>query len=659
MAKVETITQDTTITINPNSKSKTYQYGAEGITLKFDGGFISDKGKEIYDYEDRYNNFAIRKKDDLVLTTLFTKDNGKIKKVTTTIKNFFADDSKNYMLNYKTYADYERYFDVTVAHWLSSPIKPNTEQGSGGLYAESGVETGPSYYLGSTKNDNVEFTTDYSEYSYDTKGNDTYSDNVANAKKYAWDMAGNDTYSVHNGGNLYVSDYKGNDIYGAGDDYSRIIVVDYSGKDDYRINAGSKFDLHDYAGNDIYSVYKNTVGDLPYIGTIADDKGNDRYVVDQATLRINDTGGKDKYEVNNTATLEISDSGKGNDTVVVKDCTGLEYDNFLISNANGNETYTLDKLKFTFNSFDNMIDKTGNYEPTKFAIVDESGNDKYTLNANEYVTIHDKKGNDKYYLNENSAYCWFSDDGGNDSYNFKGNEELYNESVRVFENGKGKDVYNADYINSINIYDDGGKNKFKIKNSIMVIINTDGNYKDTYNLSNVEAYSIVDNGGNSDTYNLVNSSGGWITEYGGNDSYTISEYAQKSRMTIEDKGGTKDKLTLKDMSKNDIVFMANVNNSGYVDNSVILFNKTNGSYIAIKDFFERATDGYISGFGDGNIETMKAGKKSLSVDYNYMNQIREEVSTFLSEDLSVMTVLDNQDTYAGTLQNLITCFTKE
>ena len=262
MAKAEVITQDKTITINPSSKNKVYEYGAEGITLKFDAGFISDKGKEIYGYEDRYNNFAIRKKDDLVLTTLFTKDNGKTKKVTTTVKNFFADDTKNYMLNYKSYADYEQYFDVTVPNWLGSPIKPNTEQGSGGLYAESGVETGPSYYLGSTKNDNVEFDTDYSEYSYDTKGNDTYTDNVAKAKKYAWDMAGNDTYSVHNGGNLYVSDYKGNDIYGAGDDYTRIIVVDYSGKDDYRINAGSKFDLHDYAGNDIYSVYKNTVGDL-------------------------------------------------------------------------------------------------------------------------------------------------------------------------------------------------------------------------------------------------------------------------------------------------------------------------------------------------------------------------------------------------------------
>ena len=105
--------------------------------------------------------------------------------------------------------------------------------------------------------------------------------------------------------------------------------------------------------------------------------------------------------------------------------------------------------------------------------------------------------------------------------------------------------------------------------------------------------------------------------------------------------------------------MANIGESGYEDNSLILYNKTNGGYITISDFFTRATDGYINDFGVGKIETIKAKNKTLSVDYDYINKVREQVASYLSTGESVADVLSNQSTSAETIENLITCFTKQ
>ena len=103
--------------------------------------------------------------------------------------------------------------------------------------------------------------------------------------------------------------------------------------------------------------------------------------------------------------------------------------------------------------------------------------------------------------------------------------------------------------------------------------------------------------------------------------------------------------------------MANISGKGdYENNYLILFNKKNNSCIYIDNYFS-INENIIAGKKDTTIETIKAGKNTLSVDFNYINQIKSEGASFLNTDDSIIHVLQNQENYTdSTIQNLIACF---
>lgn len=91
-------------------------------------------------------------------------------------------------------------------------------------------------------------------------------------------------------------------------------------------------------------------------------------------------------------------------------------------NPGGNETYKLEGVKFTKESYLNNLDSYGN--ATDFVIQDEYGNDKYTLTDNDYLIINDKNGKDKYSILGNSKCCMIIDNNGNDTYNYNGYNKI-------------------------------------------------------------------------------------------------------------------------------------------------------------------------------------------------------------------------------------------
>lgn len=692
MAKTEIITEDKTITVNPKSKSKVYQYGAEGITLTFDGGFISDKGKEILDYKDNYYNFATKNKDNLVLTTLFTTSSGKAKRVTTTIKNFFLDDTKNYNFEYKTY-----YPVSPVSEDLQTlAITPNTEYGTNGLYYETGVENDISYMLGSNKNDkDVLLNGQYSNYIYDSKGADEYISRHSNVKDFIWDISGNDEYTVDSygletAGLLYTYDYKGNDEYNAKGNSARLYSKDYSGNDEYELESGAEFWIEDYKGNDEYTVDKNMLTADMYNRRINDLKGNDEYqLFNKVNVDIIDQAGKDEYEIKNIDNsesnnhIEITDDGSGKDKYNISNCSDLVYNDFSIADANGSDTYILNNVSFAYNSYESALENG-------YAIQDENGKDKYSMTDSEYVIIKDINGKENYSILGNSRYIKITDNGGNDTYNLNGydkknNTEHYVSCCNIYDNGKSSDVYKMDYTDNVNIYDDGGKNKFNIKNSKYTIIYAE-NYKDTYNLTNTQSFSIDDNGETvGDTYNIKNSTG-YIIDNGGKDSYNFKQSTfsvkdngsdndkykvdtlkiiDKNYNDIDDKGGNKDSLTISNLNKNNIVYMMDywtgTKSDHYRDTSstLIIYDKENKGFVKIYNFYKDENhDGVYEGYGDGRIETIKAGKKTLKdiPEYTHFNEIAEQVGAWLDANatpeygLSVATALTSDKDISGLIQ---------
>ena len=99
--------------------------------------------------------------------------------------------------------------------------------------------------------------------------------------------------------------------------------------------------------------------------------------------------------------------------------------------------------------------------------------------------------------------------------------------------------------------------------------------------------------------------------------------------------------------------MANIDkNEAYNDNDLFVYNKNNGSFVNINGFYS-IYENSIIGFGDGRIETVKAGKTTLknvqSEDlYTDFNELRATVASYLSScgESSVSNVLyGNNDLY--------------
>lgn len=730
---------DQNIEVTPKSKSTTWQYTGGTTPYEFT---LTNSASATEGYNPEYRSFAVKSKNDLVITTMFATTAGKVKKVTNTIKNYFKEPTADYKVYYTYYTDKPRMHTV----------RPDTAEGTSGLFGT--VENALCYLASSAKNaDLVTFsgtqkteildlkgndkyktahTTNITDYFYELAGNDEYwADGAGTLNAYDW--AGADTYRLGNGSKLTVHDYAGKDTYTVEGTNAILFANEYAGNDKYYLKKNSDFWINEYKGNDTYWVTENKS-----TGTnkrINDTKGDDKYYLTTATIDIVDQGGKDRYEIENTSTVTISDSDKGNDTIIMKECSDLKYyksgisDYSYIGNVSGNETYTLNNVSFTKDSYDNRDDE-------QWAIQDENGNDKYNITDSQYLAINDKKGNDTYifnsiydsqiaddsgkdsynithsnfiniddYNNDKDKYtltnCSFilndfgkssadtynltnvkeskiNDKGGNDKYTLKktadftstekihiydyAGKDTYNLSgyshdnnmlIQINDVGTDNDTYNLKYITAptpdSGVFDNGGKDTYKITDCDSIYIRDSGEYKDTYNITNTDKFSIYDNGETSDSY-TVNNSNGYIADHNGDN----------------------DTLNIKGAKKSDIIFMTEIDSSGSLDSSHCLFayNKLNERYTIIVNFFDGNDKNYTD-FGEGRIETIKVnGKtvKEINIDksWEHFNDVKDNVVNYLlylqeswkSEDsISTYDVLENGS--QSEINNLIAAFNGE
>lgn len=177
------------------------------------------------------------------------------------------------------------------------------------------------------------------------------------------------------------------------------------------------------------------------------------------------------------------------------------------------------------------------------------------------------------------------------------------------------------------------------------ITDTDAKSADKYTLANIDYFKVVDAGGN-DKYN-ISFSYGQIQDNGiGNDTYKISNMWQREYMSIFDQGGKKDSLIISDSTVDNLVFMADLKQNGeYNSQDLLVYNIERDSYIIIENFF--LGDAYdIDGFGDGRIETIKAGKKTIKYNESicdFFNTVKSDMTSWLDDNGGVMTVLNGNN----------------
>ena len=718
--KTTKIIKDTVITITPKSKNNVYEFTSNATFT------INNQTKG---YNEKYYTIPIKQGNDLIIDTIYTtSSNAKV--ITTTFKNYFANTSAQYKINFEGYWLWTSYKDTYE-------ITPSIDENE--LFITD-ANTGR-FGIGTNGNDIHNLLP---LIIYDKKGNDTYINGVSGTERYTTDLSGNDTHiSLYSDSLSRIDDYNGNDKYSA--EQGRISATDYKGNDTYTASEDGRLYVSDYGGKDTYTIRNTKYSNISDLGkgndaydiancytidkmndfNIWDKYGNETYNITNLVYNsdnfypyaeqwlIEDENGKDTYNIKGVGYAKFVDM-KGNDKITIKNSETIYFTDY-----NGNDTWKLERTD-NLHSLDEIYiyDENGkdNYTITGVdgfaSIHDKAGNDKYTMNGNSNgAEITDEKGNDKYTVKDGSKIFTITDNNGKDKYNILGTTDKYIDSFSIYDYGYKNDKYTINYANGYNaIYDDGGKDSYDILNCSSLKINDysgndkynikatetllssvvitddsgkdkyslkgtynkktkattylnsativdDGSQIDTYNLQYTRKFNITDNGGN-EKYN-IKSGYGAINDNGGNDTYTISKTVSQQGIFIDDKGGSKDTLKLTDVNKNKIVFMANVGESGLEDNSLILYNKSNGSYVKIEDFFTRAADGDISGYGAGRIETMKAGSKKLSVDYNYINQVRQAAATFLSTGDTIADVLQDQNNNTDTITNLIACFTKK
>ena len=634
------------ITLTPKSKSTTWKYTGGKAPYVFN---VDTESSSEYEYDDK--TFATRSKDDLVLTTVFSTLNGKIKKITNTIKNYFADTSAEYTVNYSTRYNWHAGYTNTIL--------PNTPEGAWGLYG-SEISGESEFILAQTGKHPAEILiteTLGGFHIYNTSGNNKYK-NTSTYENFVHDMAGTDKYETQNKGTLWVYDYAGRDEYNAANE-ATLWAYDYAGKDDYSMMSDVHFDITDYAGNDNYSVLaaNDDLGEGEK-RIIYDMKGNDTYFFGASSVEVSDGAGKDKYDIYNGSKVLLDDGGKGNDTYEIELCSGMNYglnQDFRIYNEKGNETYNIHSLDFT------SVPDTGEYE---FAIGDTYGNDKYNLKRTKdtdvkvkNVSTIDSYGNDKYTATlDNDAgiidNVTFVDNSGNDTYTLKG-FELTNtvKTVTIIDEeqgtAKGKDKYNFTAVEDFEIFDEKGN--------------------DTYKLVYSTGYVEDDEGSDKYTVKAVTNGGVSIHDYQKqNDTYSVDiSGASDSCVYIDDAGGNKDSLTLSNIKNDRLVLMADVKSDGtYLTDSLYIYDKTSRNTVILADFYKENESGSFTGFGDGRIETIKAGKTVIREAqtenlYKFFEGVKSEVGAWLAttDYGSVEAVMDSDD--VGAKNQLVAYFTQE
>ena len=448
---------DKPLTVTPKSKNTTWEYKGTSASYLFS---VNPDVTSSAGYDENYKTFAVKQKNNLVITTVFTTVAGKVKKVTNTIKNFFADKTKtDYTVKYKSW--------FTVNGTFSPTITPSTPEGKSGLF---GAKSGSMYLLASTAKNAPELVLSTStSLVYDTKGNDKYRSAHSNYD-YVYDMAGKDEYSAtFNKGVLYTYDYKGSDKYNVGNN-AELHTFDYAGNDKYSLEDSLYTKIDDRAGKDTYNIMDyndhsyNNEGSPDF--SVSDKKGNDTYniiaidfdynSISDGVYAISDLAGNDKYNFSGTKDYNavIDDlciyDKKGDDkyTMTVNSSDdGIGY-TYIYDDA-GSDTYTLKGAWYNSIFYVKIYDKSKSKDKynfnkvNNFYIADQGGNDTYKI-TNSYGSIWDEGGNDKYTINPSSKESTY-----------------YLEYIYANDSGKGKDSYNVNISNrhggGVSITDDGGK----------------------------------------------------------------------------------------------------------------------------------------------------------------------------------------------------------
>lgn len=258
------------------------------------------------------------------------------------------------------------------------------------------------------------------------------------------------------------------------------------------------------------------------------------------------------------------------------------------------------------------------------------GNDTYNVEGSNGLVIYNALGNDKYNLSTSGEMLpldnvRIDDNTGKDTYTITGTDDANAGEVTIYDfDDKSADKYNVSYTTDFYSYDDGGKDTYNITQT-SAIINDYGTANDTYNF---------------DSLCLISGYGSWIDDCGG-----------------------KDTLNIKNLDKNNIVYMTNYRKNGNhsdSDSSLILYDKVNKGFLELEYFyFDDDDDGVYDDFGDGRIETIKAGKTKLKdvpeAEY-FTATLKNEVGQWLSNNSysDVLAVLETgNDT---SIQQLVAYF---
>ncbi len=537
----------------------------------------------------------------------------------------------------------------------------------------------------------------------DELGNDYYE--ITNSRGLEVDdYKGSDKYVIKNCDQLKSADSVDDDSL-----KTDLWICDYAGNDSYtfdnvKVTNSVECKTHDLFGNDRYNLNNTTYMYLE------ERNGNDKYIANESHhFRIADSNGNDSYTITNSDTVTIADSengyrhARGNDRYTVTSCSNVnindqqggdrytfyDCDNVDIDDSEGRDNYTMSyittKLKildkhsendnYTITNATNVnIDDRGGREAYRLTnvhnatIVDSdadgiNGNDIMTVSNSNAINITNKHGNVRYAFT-NTSDIDITDKTGKDTYIISGlydrktktttfatNVKITDEAAHVDDNHndvfnfnyvKGSDTAWATYLASDNwtISESGGSNTYNIKQSENIKIHSsNGNRKDTYNITSCKNVYLLDEGSVS-------------AEIGSSDVYNI-KFAQNTAVTIRDKGGAKDKLTVSGLSKKNVVLMSNYNN-----NSLIIFDTKSRSYVQVEDFYQDNGSGSYSStlFGNGAIETISAGgtvKATDSATIDKLNNIKAQVTAFLGGD-SVVDVLNGNN--ENRIQDLVTLY---
>ena len=605
---------------------------------------------------------AYKNGDDLVvIQKLYNSDSDHTvkKTVTSTVKEFFTSEKATTVT-----------LDAGEENWsISKTSTPGTVQG---LYAYNAKDDSNSvkYLMGTNKANKFTLKNQGSTVVYDEKGNDSYTYEKIGSYGTTYDFAGNDKYNLNVAATLTSEDWAGNDKYTLKNE-GTLYAKDYAGNDKYSTVTANLLQISDYAGKDAYNI--KSADEL----TITDHKGKDKYTLfETAKVKITDLeADADTYKLTNVSadsnigTDDLLDYG-GNDKYTLSGVTNAKENSaFRVEDVAGKDTYTI--------TGENNLTISDGYHLTSSNM---SGNDTYKMTDTKGVTIYDNGGKNKFTVKNSDSITirtTYADSGEtvyDDTYNVsgtkgkKGKADTLCKEIQIFDiHTASKDTYNLSYVegsgslndNEANIYDNGGSDKFTLKNTKNVSIDfqeadSGTSVVNTISVSNSENFVVRGNykgsGNTSDVYNITSSSG-TINDYkAGNETYKVNKL--DGSLMITDHGGN-DSLTITGAKEKNLVYMASAYSSGSTSN-LYVYDKVNKGFVILGNYFSVATDPdpakrVLSDVLDYRIETIKAGKTNVTekdgafmyAAYFESDALKAEVAGFLGgKSMSMSQIFD-------------------